>query len=264
MKNPPAWTGGLVNQWAMVAGVAASNNISLADVTTKPRKSGNDARRLPDRCAGATTFSRRAAFMLSWPMAKPSYDNIAKPIRKRSAKTGMLVGVRLQPELISEIDAWAAERKPPVTRPEAIRGILELGLTVKKKASPSQRLRAARADRAKELAAKTIEKIIDPTAPPGEREQRRRRLTKGPSEFREARVDQPKAKRKWAQRATTIKARWSISLAASYATKQWSSKKAPPTLKEVTSFNIAVACATELSGCDYCAEVEIRQTEGEG
>jgi hypothetical protein len=30
---------------------------------------------------------------------------------------------------------------------------------------------------------------------------------------------------------------------------------APPTLKEWTSFNIAAACATELSGCDYSAEV---------
>ena len=34
-------------------------------------------------------------------------------------------------------------------------------------------------------------------------------------------------------------------------------------LKEVTSFNIAAACVTELSWCDYCAEVEIRRTEGE-
>jgi hypothetical protein len=32
----------------------------------------------------------------------------------------------------------------------------------------------------------------------------------------------------------------------------------------VTSFNIAAACVTELSGCDYCAEVEIQRTEGEG
>jgi hypothetical protein len=65
-------------------------------------------------------------------MAKSSYDNIAKPVRKRSAKTGTLVGVRLQPELIGAIDAWAAKRKPPVTRPQAIREILEIGLKAKK------------------------------------------------------------------------------------------------------------------------------------
>ena len=35
-------------------------------------------------------------------------------------------------------------------------------------------------------------------------------------------------------------------------------------LKEVTSFNIAAGGVTELSRCDYCAEVGIRRTEGEG
>jgi hypothetical protein len=50
--------------------------------------------------------------------------------------------------------------------------------------------------RAQELATKAIEKMIDPTAPPEERAQRRRRLTKGPTEFRDDRVDLPKAKGK--------------------------------------------------------------------
>ena len=40
-------------------------------------------------------------------MAKSIYDNIAKPVRKRSAKAGTLVGVRLQSEQIKAIDAWA-------------------------------------------------------------------------------------------------------------------------------------------------------------
>jgi hypothetical protein len=42
-----------------------------------------------------------------------------------------------------------------------------------------------------ELAAKQIESMIDPSE---ERDRRQRRLTKGPLEFREDRVDQPKAK----------------------------------------------------------------------
>jgi hypothetical protein len=50
--------------------------------------------------------------------------------------------------------------------------------------------------RAKELAAKAIDKMIDPSAPPEESAQRRRRLTKGPTEFREARIDQPRVKGK--------------------------------------------------------------------
>src|SRR6266404_3913719 len=122
-------------------------------------------------------------------MAKSNSDNTPPPRWKRSAAKGKLVGVRLQAEQLKDIDGWAAKQKSPVTRPEAIRGIIELGLAVGTKASPSQRMRAARADRAKELASKAIEKIIDPAAPPEERAHRRRRLTKGPTEFREDRVD---------------------------------------------------------------------------
>jgi hypothetical protein len=59
-------------------------------------------------------------------MAKSNYDNITRPIRKRSAVTGTLVGVRLQAGQIKEIDAWAAKQVPPVTRPEAIRGMIAM------------------------------------------------------------------------------------------------------------------------------------------
>ena len=41
-------------------------------------------------------------------------------------------------------------------------------------------------------------------------------------------------------------------------------RKAPPTKKVRTSFNIVAGVATELSGCDFSAEVEMRQAEGEG
>jgi Arc/MetJ-type ribon-helix-helix transcriptional regulator len=105
-----------------------------------------------------------------------------------------LVSARLPQSVIDQVEEWAATNG--ASRSEAIRRLVELGLTVKTKAAPSEQLRAARSDRAKELAAKTIEKIIDPTAPPEERIERKRRLTKGPTEFRDARVDQPKAKGK--------------------------------------------------------------------
>ena len=104
--------------------------------------------------------------------------------------------MRLSDEFIAQVDGWAAEQADDPGRSEAMRRLVELGLTASVKASPSQRLRAAHADRAKQLAAKTIEKIIDPAAPPEERTERRRRLTKGPTEFREVRVDQPKVKGK--------------------------------------------------------------------
>ena len=135
-----------------------------------------------------------------------------------------LTALRLPPALTRAIENWASEQPDEPNRSEAIRRLVELGLTVKTKARSTGRPSAAvvadlaveaidslgpqvkaparpvgkpgRRLRAQELATKTIEKIIDPAAPPEERAQRRRRLTKGPSEFRDARVDQPKAKGK--------------------------------------------------------------------
>jgi hypothetical protein len=72
-------------------------------------------------------------------MAKSSYDNIAKPVRKRSAKTGTLVGVRLQSEQIEAIDLWAAKQIPPVTRPEAIRGMIDAMLHFLGKEGPGEK-----------------------------------------------------------------------------------------------------------------------------
>jgi hypothetical protein len=135
---------------------------------------------------------------------------------------GTQIGMRWQDPELSAIDEWR-EKHEVATRPEAIRRLVELGLSVTTKARPTGRLRAAlvadlaaeaidslglkvktpaktvakpgRRTRARELATEAIEKISDPAAPPEELEQRRQRLTKGPPEFREARVDQPKAKR---------------------------------------------------------------------
>jgi hypothetical protein len=76
---------------------------------------------------------------------------------------------------------------------KAIRRLVELGLKAKAPARPVSK--PGRRLRAQELATKAIEKIIDLSAPPEERAQRRRRLTKGPTEFREARVDLPKVKK---------------------------------------------------------------------
>jgi hypothetical protein len=99
---------------------------------------------------------------------------------------------RMPPGLIAEVETWATAND--TNRSEAIRRLVELGLKIKTPArlisKPGRRLRA------QELATKAIDKIIDPAAPPEERAQRRRRLTKGPTEFREARIDQPKARGK--------------------------------------------------------------------
>jgi hypothetical protein len=105
------------------------------------------------------------------------------------------VHLRVLPDQSAAIAAWMSKQKEPdLTRPEAIRRLVELGLKAKPAAKPvgkpSRRLRA------QELGAKAIEGIIDPAAHPDERDRRIRRLTKGPLEFRDDRVDLPKAKGK--------------------------------------------------------------------
>jgi hypothetical protein len=84
-----------------------------------------------------------------------------------------------------------------MTRPEAIRAMLDAVLVIVAK-DPGEKpvSKPARASRARELAAEAIDKMIDPATPADERAQRRRRLTKGPPEFRDDRVDLPKAKQK--------------------------------------------------------------------
>jgi hypothetical protein len=110
-------------------------------------------------------------------------------------RTGItpLMGFRADPVIRASIVRWAEKQPDAPSLSEAIRRLVELGLRVKTPARPVSK--PGRRLRAQELATKTIEKIIDPTAPSEERAQRRRSLTKGPSEFREDRVDLPKSKR---------------------------------------------------------------------
>jgi hypothetical protein len=124
-----------------------------------------------------------------------SIKGTTKKRRGRPATTGKgtQIGMRWQEPQLSAIDSWM-DKNDVGTRPEAIRRLVELGLTVKAPARPVSK--PDRRLRARELAAKAIDKIADPSAPPEERAQRGRRLTKGPEEFREVRVDRPKAKGK--------------------------------------------------------------------
>jgi hypothetical protein len=48
-------------------------------------------------------------------------------------------GVRLQVGQIKAIDAWAAKQNPPVTRPEAIRGMIDAMLHIVAKDDPGEK-----------------------------------------------------------------------------------------------------------------------------
>jgi hypothetical protein len=87
-----------------------------------------------------------------------------------------------------EITAWAKSQE--LSRSEAIRRLVELGLGRGKTAGPAS---AKKAERAKQLAGKTIDDLADPAAQTGEAANRKRRLLKGPEEFREVPVDHEKS-----------------------------------------------------------------------
>jgi hypothetical protein len=100
----------------------------------------------------------------------------------------MMTG-RMPPALIGEIKAWADDHE--VSRSSALRRLVELGLSASHSSRPrSPKARAKAAD----MAAETIDRHADLSAAPEERESRKRRLLKGPKEFRELRRDHPTPK----------------------------------------------------------------------
>ena len=93
---------------------------------------------------------------------------------------------------------WAKQRGLPRTAghtagEEAIRRLVGLGLEYLPPAPT--RTKKKTAARASEMAGSMIDWLSDKSAPAEERAKRKRRLVKGPEEFREIRSDLPKPKR---------------------------------------------------------------------
>jgi hypothetical protein len=144
-------------------------------------------------------------------MAKTT--NIVNKKKKRgrpsvSGKPGvqsMLIGVRLPPDMVADLDRWRSDLakrlgEEPNSRPEAIRAILEghfqgarsrvlrddatANRTGKRTGQESRRA-------ATDMAAKVIDDLTDPSASVDDRDKRKRRLLKGPQEFRDLQRDAP-------------------------------------------------------------------------
>jgi hypothetical protein len=79
-----------------------------------------------------------------------------------------------------------------MSRSEAIRRLVELGLGKPGSGQNARLTGKDHAERAKELAGTAIDRLVEPAASVEEKATRKRRLIKGPSEFRETRVDRPK------------------------------------------------------------------------
>jgi len=102
-----------------------------------------------------------------------------------------MIGFRAAPVLRAGIVKWAENQPDRPSLQEATRRLVELGLTVNAKVrrpSDGQRLRA------REMAGEAIDEMTDATATSDDQATRKKRLLKGPEEFREVRVDRSKSK----------------------------------------------------------------------
>jgi Arc/MetJ-type ribon-helix-helix transcriptional regulator len=94
---------------------------------------------------------------------------------------------RMPDELADRIDHWSTQQEDQPSRAEAIRRLVDIGLTVERPKQTSE----IRARKAQEMAGEQLDQLADQSATTAEQASRKRRLLKGPEEFREVRVDRP-------------------------------------------------------------------------
>src|SRR2546421_8768234 len=100
--------------------------------------------------------------------------------------------MRVPTSFLAAVDQWRRKQTDLPARAEAIRRLVELGLA----GSRPLRQRSPKAvAKAVNLAGKQIDKLSDPSATAQERQLRKRRLLKGPKEFRDIRGDLAKPRR---------------------------------------------------------------------
>jgi hypothetical protein len=128
---------------------------------------------------------------------KKSNKVIPKKRRGRPA-TGKdpVTALRLSSQLTLAIEAWANDQVDQPSRSEAIRRLVKLGLGKSVPTVTVTSTAKGSAERAKELAGKTIDGMVEPAASAEEKAVRKRRLIKGPEEFRGSRIDRARTKDK--------------------------------------------------------------------
>ena len=103
--------------------------------------------------------------------------------RPRTTETGTLVGVRVHKHFLARMDHWRARQEDKPSRADAIQRLAEWGLGRAERARPAR-------DRSADMAGKTIDRLTDPSVSAEDQAKRKRRLLKGPEEFRGLRDDQ--------------------------------------------------------------------------
>jgi hypothetical protein len=100
--------------------------------------------------------------------------------------------MRVSDEFLKSVDKWRRDQPDRPSRAKAIRRLVEQSLG---NASDTRKMDTEAQHKAAELASREIDRVGDQGATGEERAQRKRRLIKGPREFRELRANQPKSKK---------------------------------------------------------------------
>ena len=119
---------------------------------------------------------------------KKEPDSTIRPRTGRDA----ISAVKMSERLTADVDAWLEAHD--TVRTDAIRQLVELGLS----ATPSGDSLGSTPRgpvEIEDLAVEQIGQLLDPSLPIAERERRIRRLTEGPPEFSDERIDLPKLKK---------------------------------------------------------------------
>ena len=114
----------------------------------------------------------------------------SKPKKRGPARNnspGTLVGLRCHAPFLHAVDGWREREDDKLSRPAAIVRLAELGLAMS--GSRGRGISAKTASKAAALAGQEIDRLADQSAPVEERDRRKRRLLKGPKEFRDMRDD---------------------------------------------------------------------------
>jgi len=111
----------------------------------------------------------------------------------RTTGPGILLELRCHKPFLEAVDSWRERENSKPSRPAAIVHLAELGLATTGSVGRNNPKAAAKAS---DMAGAAIDRLTDKSAPHEERASRKRRLLKGPKEFREWRRDHPTPKGK--------------------------------------------------------------------
>ena len=113
--------------------------------------------------------------------------NPSNRVTKKTTGIGTQIGMRWHEPTLKQIDAWRAKEPGRPSRTEAIRRLVEQALGF---AAPRGVHSATGTAKASAMAREEMGRVpADKTAPAAEQERRKRRLLKGPKEFRQMRSD---------------------------------------------------------------------------